>query len=234
MVYGAGFLSFVASDTESVARCPVEFRVSGLTVMAVGAGEFIPMKAVVEDDITVVGFVRERCCAGSPSEDKDQQDVESFRAHCPYEPLSKIPLIIVLSQFHCQAKCIHMRLVFNTPGVLSFATYLVLKRVIDNPSVINVGETDMDEEVVELPIDGVLDLHSFRPGDLGELVPDYLAACQDEGILSVRIIHGKGVGHLRRSVHAILARSPIVASFRLAGEESGGWGATIVQLHRRT
>lgn len=91
----------------------------------------------------------------------------------------------------------------------------------------------MDEEIVQIPIDGVLDLHAFRPKEVGDLVPDYLAACLERGIFSVRIIHGKGVGHLRRSVHAILSRSPLVASFRLAGEDGGGWGATIVQLRRQ-
>jgi dsDNA-specific endonuclease/ATPase MutS2 len=90
----------------------------------------------------------------------------------------------------------------------------------------------MDEEVIEIPVDGVLDLHAFRPGDIGDLIPDYLAACLERGIVSVRIIHGKGVGNLRRSVHAILSRSPLVASFRLAGEDGGGWGATTVQLCR--
>ena len=83
---------------------------------------------------------------------------------------------------------------------------------------------------VELPIDGVLDLHTFRPRDIKELVPDYLAACQARGLLRVRIIHGKGIGNLRRTVHALLAREPIVASFHLASEAFGGWGATIVHL----
>ena len=91
----------------------------------------------------------------------------------------------------------------------------------------------MDEDSFELPIDGVLDLHAFRPGEIGELVPDYLAACLDKGILSVRIIHGKGIGNLRRSVHSILSRSAVVASYRLASEDSGGWGATLVELVSR-
>lgn len=85
-------------------------------------------------------------------------------------------------------------------------------------------------EVVELPIDGVLDLHAFRPSDVKYLVPDYLSECRKRGILDVRIIHGKGTGALQRSVHAILARLPEVVAFRLAGAEAGGWGATLVRL----
>ena len=88
----------------------------------------------------------------------------------------------------------------------------------------------MDETPVELPIDGVLDLHSFRPSELGELIPAYLEACREKGIRHVRIIHGKGKGELRRGVHAILARLPYVTAFRLAGEGGGGWGATVVEL----
>ncbi len=83
---------------------------------------------------------------------------------------------------------------------------------------------------VELPIDGVLDLHTFRPGDIKGVVTDYLAECRARGILQVRIIHGKGIGQLRQTVQAILAKHPHVISFALAGEAYGGSGATIVHL----
>jgi DNA-nicking Smr family endonuclease len=87
-----------------------------------------------------------------------------------------------------------------------------------------------DDTLIDLPIDGTLDLHTFRPRDVKELVPDYLAECRERGILEVRIIHGKGTGALRRTVHAILSRLPEVASFGLALEDAGGWGATLVTL----
>ena len=83
---------------------------------------------------------------------------------------------------------------------------------------------------IEYPIDGILDLHTFRPNEVKELIPEYLAACREQGILQVRIIHGKGSGTLRRTVQAILERIPEVVSFQSAGEEAGGWGATWVIL----
>ena len=90
------------------------------------------------------------------------------------------------------------------------------------------------EEVVELPIDGTLDLHAFHPRDVKELVPDYLDACRDEGILEVRVVHGKGTGALRKTVHAILDRLEEVDSYRLCGEDGGGWGATQVFLRPKS
>ncbi|MCZ6766823.1 MAG: Smr/MutS family protein [bacterium] len=82
---------------------------------------------------------------------------------------------------------------------------------------------------VEIPIDGILDLHTFDPRDAKSLVRDYLTECRARGILQVRIIHGKGTGALRETVHATLEKIQFVRSFELAGDRSG-WGATIAML----
>ena len=103
---------------------------------------------------------------------------------------------------------------------------------------VNSGDTQVSgelsnldgQEPIQLPIDGALDLHTFQPKEIKDLVPAYLVACQERGILRVRIIHGKGIGNLRRTVHSILAKLPAVLSFSLAGEQFGSWGATIVHL----
>ncbi len=81
----------------------------------------------------------------------------------------------------------------------------------------------------KVPIDGVLDLHTFCPEELGSLIPEYINACLEKDIYQLRIIHGKGTGNLRRSVHALLDRNKNVKSYKLAGDRSG-WGATSVEL----
>jgi DNA-nicking Smr family endonuclease len=92
-------------------------------------------------------------------------------------------------------------------------------------------DLDPDQSApIPLPIEGVLDLHTFRPRDVKEVVSAYLTECRARGILKVRLVHGKGTGQLRTTVHALLERMPEVESFALAGEAFGGWGATIVTL----
>jgi dsDNA-specific endonuclease/ATPase MutS2 len=91
---------------------------------------------------------------------------------------------------------------------------------------------ESDEAPVPLPITGELDLHTFHPRDLGELIPAYLDECAARGIHEVRIVHGKGTGTLRTTVHALLRKNPRVSSFRLGDETSGSWGATIVTLRQ--
>lgn len=82
----------------------------------------------------------------------------------------------------------------------------------------------------ELPVDGELDLHNFPPREIKRLVLAYLEVCRARGITEVRIVHGKGIGNLRRTVHALLDRHPHVTAYRLGGHGGGGWGATIVDL----
>jgi DNA-nicking Smr family endonuclease len=91
---------------------------------------------------------------------------------------------------------------------------------------------DLMDEPVQLPIDGVLDLHTFQPREVKELVLDYLAACLERKIFKVRIIHGKGTGQLRRTVRSILSKHPEVIAFSDDHSRYGGWGATIAELKR--
>lgn len=83
---------------------------------------------------------------------------------------------------------------------------------------------------VEIPIDGVLDLHTFNPKDLPDLLDDYLTACREKGIYGVRVVHGKGTGVQRARVRSLLERNLIVDRYWDAPPEAGGWGATLIAL----
>ncbi len=87
-----------------------------------------------------------------------------------------------------------------------------------------------EDEPVEIPITDELDLHTFQPREVKDLVPYYLEECRDRGIHTVRVIHGKGSGTLRETVHSLLRKLDFVRDFHLADEASGGWGATRVHL----
>jgi len=87
-----------------------------------------------------------------------------------------------------------------------------------------------DYDPIAIEIDGILDLHPFSPKDLKTLIPDYLEECRKKGIEEIKIIHGKGKGNIRRSVHALLDRNSLVLDYHQADLHSGSWGATLVRI----
>jgi DNA mismatch repair protein MutS2 len=75
-----------------------------------------------------------------------------------------------------------------------------------------------------------LDLRGLRAGEaLGELQKalDRAVASDRE---SLEVVHGRGTGALRREIHAFLKDFPAAGAFRLAPEDRGGDGMTIVEL----
>ncbi|MBD3169526.1 MAG: DNA mismatch repair protein MutS [candidate division Zixibacteria bacterium] len=91
-------------------------------------------------------------------------------------------------------------------------------------------DDEFNDQPVEYPIDGTLDLHTFSPKDVKQLVPDYISACLERGVTQLRIVHGKGTGALRKVVHSILEKHPDVISYRHESGSGGSWGATVVDL----
>ncbi|RKX25039.1 MAG: DNA mismatch repair protein MutS [Candidatus Zixiibacteriota bacterium] len=90
----------------------------------------------------------------------------------------------------------------------------------------------MIDDPVEYPIDGTLDLHQFSPKETREVVLEYIQVCLEQGILSLRIVHGKGIGVQRKIVRSVLTDHPNVKSFHQEGGSGGGWGATVVDLEQ--
>ena len=87
----------------------------------------------------------------------------------------------------------------------------------------------MEHEIFDYPVDGTLDLHMFKPADVKSAVSEYLMQCRIQGVLRVRIIHGRGRGVLRQIVRSFLEKCEYVREFETP-LDSSGWGATIAIL----
>ncbi len=96
------------------------------------------------------------------------------------------------------------------------------------------ADVDSGEDApVPVPLEATLDLHTFPPRDVPEIVEEYLLAARAAGLAEVRVIHGRGRGVQRARVLALLARIPFVAAVSEAPPDRGGWGATVVRLDVR-
>ena len=89
--------------------------------------------------------------------------------------------------------------------------------------------SDEDDPVI-LPIEDSIDLHTFAPRDIPDVVESYLEAAHEEGLEEVRIIHGRGKGVQKERVRHLLEKSDLVERFEEATPDRGGWGATVVRL----
>ena len=94
----------------------------------------------------------------------------------------------------------------------------------------NVDPDNPFPDVVIIPFQDFLDLHSIPPSQVRDVVEDYIEEAHRRGVRSVRIIHGKGIGVQREIVRSILSRSDIVVEFGDAPPDFGGWGATVARL----
>ena len=94
----------------------------------------------------------------------------------------------------------------------------------------NDDDDDDDDDIVHLPIEDELDLHTFRPKEILDVVDAYLEEAAASGFREVRIVHGKGIGFQRDRVQTFLAGHPLVDSYWDAPAHRGHWGATFVRL----
>ena len=88
----------------------------------------------------------------------------------------------------------------------------------------------MTDEPIQMPIEDSIDLHTFHPRDIPDVVTDYLWEASKQGFAEVRIIHGKGTGYQKEVVAKICKSHPAVESFASAPAERGHWGSTVVRL----
>lgn len=73
-------------------------------------------------------------------------------------------------------------------------------------------------------------IRAMRVDEALPLVDKYVDDALVAGLSSVRIVHGKGTGTLRRVVWEFLESHPAVESFKLAEDPEGGAGVTVVKF----
>ena len=82
--------------------------------------------------------------------------------------------------------------------------------------------------VHHVPIEDVIDLHTFAPRDIKSVVEEFVNAAHEAGLREVRLIHGRGKGIQRGIVQQALERHPLVEEFWDAPESH--LGATVARL----
>jgi DNA-nicking Smr family endonuclease len=80
-----------------------------------------------------------------------------------------------------------------------------------------------------IPIEDILDLHTFAPRDVSSVVQEYLIAAHAAGLREVRLIHGRGKGVQRGIVQHALETHPLVLEF--FDDPASHLGATIAILN---
>jgi DNA mismatch repair protein MutS2 len=79
-------------------------------------------------------------------------------------------------------------------------------------------------------VDRELRLRHLNVDEASFRLDQYLNDAFMAGLPFVRIVHGKGTGTLRQAVHEVLAKHPLVKSYRLGDYGEGDYGVTIAEL----
>ena len=87
------------------------------------------------------------------------------------------------------------------------------------------------EPVHMMPVEPVIDLHTFHPRDVKSVICEYLFAATNAGYTEVRIIHGRGTGAQRAVVHAELKRHPSVVQFWDSPESHLGATIALIEIN---
>ena len=82
-----------------------------------------------------------------------------------------------------------------------------------------------------MPVEPVLDLHTFHPRDVKSVISEYLFAATNAGYTEVRIIHGRGTGAQRAGVHAELKGNLSVVQFWDSTESHLGATVALIEIN---
>ena len=109
---------------------------------------------------------------------------------------------------------------------------LITLLVLAHPNLVSKMETHntKDHQPEYIYVTDELDLHGFFPEQADEIVNEFIRNAKELNITTLRIVHGKGKSKMKWTVRQVLKAHPDVAEFGDARPESGGWGATIVEL----
>jgi DNA-nicking Smr family endonuclease len=89
-----------------------------------------------------------------------------------------------------------------------------------------------DRPPLPIPIEDVLDLHTFAPRDVPSVIEEYITEAHARGLSEVRLIHGRGRGVQRGIVQNVLEKHELVVAF--FDDPASHLGATIATLKPRT
>jgi dsDNA-specific endonuclease/ATPase MutS2 len=79
-----------------------------------------------------------------------------------------------------------------------------------------------------VPIEAELDLHAFAPRDIASVTEEYVNEAHEAGFREVRLVHGRGTGVQRATVHRVLKEHPLVEE--CWDDPRAHLGATIARL----
>ncbi|AGC67797.1 MutS2 protein MutS [Thermoclostridium stercorarium subsp. stercorarium DSM 8532] len=116
-------------------------------------------------------------------------------------------------------------------GIMKVKMHITqLKPVDEQQEVMSTIQNTRVRSVKSKSISLELDIRGLTTEEARERIDKYIDDAIIAGLHEVSIIHGKGTGALRKSVHDFLSRHPHVETFRLGKYGEGETGVTIVKL----
>ncbi|MDD5361161.1 MAG: endonuclease MutS2 [Ignavibacteria bacterium] len=116
--------------------------------------------------------------------------------------------------------------ILNTNGMI-FKTKLNLLTHVDSKK----EKKDSDYKIIlKESFIPRLDIRGKYSNEIEELLENFIYEGQINSMNELTVVHGKGSGTLRKTVHDIIKKNKIVKSFRLGNWNEGDTGVTIIEL----